>query len=124
MNTWAVLQAMPTSWPDGPCFEKLFDWHNYNASTLLAKECFQKNFIKSLQTYDRIVLHEDYAGSGNCGTALVTQYNALKGHMLNGEDRNLLTGRANQVCCGLEFANAVWLLLRYHSSDIDYSLSI
>ena len=45
----------------------------------------RSNFLNLLSSVDRIVLHEDFAGMGTCGVALIQQFNALRhevAHML------------------------------------------
>ena len=70
---------MTTTWPKGPNkLADLFDWHNFNARTLLTDDFLKSNFLAFLHDYDQIVVHEDYAGTGNAGASLVMQFRAMK----------------------------------------------
>lgn len=56
---------------------ELFDWPTRNAQSLMQDEALRQNFIELISKVDRIVLHEDFAGMGTCGTSLVAQFNAM-----------------------------------------------
>ena len=45
---------------------------------MMGKSQFRQAFISLLESVDKIVLHEDYAGLGTCGWALLQQFNAMK----------------------------------------------
>lgn len=65
--------------PKGPTsFKELFDWHHYYADTLLSSPLLSQNFLKLVSRFERIVLHENFAGSGNAGVTLHQQFTALK----------------------------------------------
>lgn len=73
------FQAFECQFPDGPTrVEELFNWHNYNAQVLFSDEMVRNNFIQLLSTVEGLVLHEDYAGMGTAGCALVQQFQAMK----------------------------------------------
>ena len=63
----------------------MFNWHHYNATTLLSCPAERKSFINFLLSVDRIVLHEDFAGMGTCGAALVQQFNCLHSTLMEME---------------------------------------
>ena len=79
-----MLQVSHLSIPPGPAiFKELFDWHHFNAQTLMANAEMKANFISLLTQYDSIVLHENYAGTGNAGSSLYQQFCALKQAVLS-----------------------------------------
>lgn len=59
-------------------FADLFDWHTFNAETLMSDPNFRGNFSQLLNDYDVIELHESFAGTGNAGRALSLQLSALR----------------------------------------------
>ena len=64
--------------PEVPTFNDLFDWHNWNASKLFEDSKLRSNFCQLIKDYDRIELHENFAGTGNAGRALRNQFMAMK----------------------------------------------
>ena len=59
-------------------FSDLFGGHNYNAHKLFQDSSLRNNFSQLLQDYDRVELHENFAGTGNAGRSLRNQFEALK----------------------------------------------
>ena len=57
--------------------DELFNWHNYNAQTLLSDPILKDRFKTLLTKVDRVVVHEDFAGMGTAGVALVQQLQAF-----------------------------------------------
>ena len=72
-------QEFQQHFPKGPdCLEDLFNWHVYNADTLMKDEAIRTSFINLVSSADHIVLHEDYAGMGTCGVSLAAQFRAMR----------------------------------------------
>ena len=76
--------ALPSDWPQGPDYVGLFDWPFRNTAKLFAEfPELMGSCCKTLQMIHRIELHEDYSGTGNCGTALVKQCKAFTSALVN-----------------------------------------
>ena len=78
-----LLQVAESTYPPAPAYRDMFNWPFMNAETLMNDDSLRKSFAELLRGTSSIVLHEDYAGTGNCGTSLVQQFRALKSVMLS-----------------------------------------
>lgn len=76
-----LCQGLCSSLPRGPSYRELFSWPSLNAAELLGTnphaEFLKQSFKRFVENTHRIILQEDYGGTGNCGTSLVLQYQAL-----------------------------------------------
>lgn len=89
-------QASSSAIPDGPDLLGLFSWHKHNAQILMGEPDLRSNFRNILTQFDRIILHENFAGTGNAAMALMQQFTALKNMVLDMEDQSVL---ASYLAC-------------------------
>lgn len=102
-----LIEALSAScpWPDGPSFMELFGWHKFNACTLLQQNALFNNFDRNMKLWRTggITLHEDYAGTGNCGTGLKFQYIALTEQWLSNASPEFILN-----ACSLLMSNNIY----------------
>ena len=85
--------------PEGPEFKGLFDWHHFNATTLMKNHAATSNVVNILTQFDAIVVHENFAGTGNASLSLFQQFSAMKSLAMKNLKPGFLTATGSVTMC-------------------------
>ena len=81
----ASWQVKCMNLPQGPSnIQELFRWPAWNAKVFLGCTDLFEQFVALMSGLDKIIVHENFAGTGNGSMSFYQQYTALKAEVMSG----------------------------------------